>query len=168
MPNTAVWFMFQYNRRDGGFGEGGITGEGTQSVQSARLSFQSSELGPRPLSRKGVLLLPPLGTRGRHTRLRGKGWGTQIRRRDTLWYMYTILSLNGRDCRGRVWRKNTLFKSVMRKEGGRKDSILCYNLICLGPWRILRRRFVCLFVAKDWLGVTASISSPVDASRENI
>jgi hypothetical protein len=50
-----------------------------QSIQSARLSFLSSELDPfqfHPLVRKGVLLLPPLGPKGkRRTRLWGRGWG---------------------------------------------------------------------------------------------
>jgi hypothetical protein len=36
-----------------------------QSIQSARLSFQSPELGP-PLTRKGVAP-PPLGTKGGDT-----------------------------------------------------------------------------------------------------
>jgi hypothetical protein len=51
-----------------------------QSIQSARLSFQSSVLGPlTPLTRKGVLLPPPrLGPRG-ETHLLGGSW-EEVRR----------------------------------------------------------------------------------------
>ncbi len=47
----------------------------TLSIQSARLSFQSSELGPPPLTRKGVLLIPPLGPRGKAHSLARVGVG---------------------------------------------------------------------------------------------
>jgi hypothetical protein len=51
----------------------------SQSIQSDRLPFQPSELGPtHPLTRKGVLLFPNFGSKGgRHTRLRGEGVGGQ-------------------------------------------------------------------------------------------
>ncbi len=48
-----------------------------QSIQSSRLSIQSSELGS-PLTRKWVLIPLPLGPGGRHTLLRGRGWGDPI------------------------------------------------------------------------------------------
>jgi hypothetical protein len=53
-----------------------------QSILSARFSVQSSELDPP--SRTRECCSPPLGQRGRHTRLRVKGWGggTQFRWRD--------------------------------------------------------------------------------------
>ncbi len=46
-----------------------------QSLQSARLFFKSIELVPPPLTRKGVLLLPPLGPRGETHSLCGGGGG---------------------------------------------------------------------------------------------
>ncbi len=45
-----------------------------QSIQSARFSVQSSELGP-PLTHKRVLPPPPLGLRGRDTLPCGEGGG---------------------------------------------------------------------------------------------
>jgi hypothetical protein len=53
-----------------------------QSLQSARLSFQSSKLGPPPFTLMGLFLPPPLGPRGETHSLAGEGgkW-TQFRRR---------------------------------------------------------------------------------------
>ncbi len=54
----------------------------TQSIQSTRLSFQSSELGPLNPS-PGMFLLPPLSSRGGDTlACGGRGGRTQFRRRD--------------------------------------------------------------------------------------
>ncbi len=44
-------------------------------LYSAKISFQSSDLGPPPLTRKGVLLLLPLGPRRETHSLAGEGWG---------------------------------------------------------------------------------------------
>jgi hypothetical protein len=62
-----------------------------QSIQSARLSIQSSELGPpNPLTRKRVLLPHPLW--GRHTCLRGVGEPPIPTKGQSLWYsMYNII-----------------------------------------------------------------------------
>ncbi len=50
-----------------------------------KLSFQSSELGPPSLTRKGVLLLPPFRSKGGDTlACGGWGWMDHFRRRDTL------------------------------------------------------------------------------------
>jgi hypothetical protein len=60
-----------------------------QSIQSARLSFQSSELGfPHPITRKEVLLLPQFGSKGGDTLAwGGRGWGNPIPTKgQTLWY----------------------------------------------------------------------------------
>ncbi len=65
-----------------------------QSIQSARLSVQSSELGP-PLSPSSEFVSLPLGSwGGRHTRLRGRGRGDPIPTKgETLWYsLYTIIT----------------------------------------------------------------------------
>ncbi len=52
-------------------------------IESARLSIQSFELAPpAPSLARECCPPPPLGTRGRHTPLRGGGGGTQFRRRD--------------------------------------------------------------------------------------
>ncbi len=60
-----------------------------QSIQSARLFVQSSELGPPLLTRKRVLLPPPLGQRGETHLLQGPNSDEG----NTLWYsMYTIIS----------------------------------------------------------------------------
>ncbi len=57
----------------------------TQRRQSARLSLQSSKLGPHPLTRRRVR--PPLWLRGEHIRLRERGRAAPIRTRgQTLWY----------------------------------------------------------------------------------
>ncbi len=57
----------------------------TTEYTECQAFFQVVRIGsPHPLTRKGVLLLPPLGQRGRHTRLMGRGCGgTQFRRRDS-------------------------------------------------------------------------------------
>jgi hypothetical protein len=44
-------------------------------MQSAKLSFQSSELGPPPPPRKGVLLYPPFGSKGGDKLACGRGSG---------------------------------------------------------------------------------------------
>jgi hypothetical protein len=49
--------------------------QGHQSIQSARLSFQSSELGPPAPTRKGMLLPPPFGSKGGDTLACGMGVG---------------------------------------------------------------------------------------------
>jgi hypothetical protein len=47
----------------------------SQSIQSARLSIPSSELGPSIPSPARDCCSPPLWVQGgRHTRLRGRGW----------------------------------------------------------------------------------------------
>ncbi len=48
----------------------------TQSIQNARLSFQSSESGPPPSHPQGSVAPPPFGSKGETLRLRGRGWGT--------------------------------------------------------------------------------------------
>ncbi len=62
--------------------------QSNESIQSTRLSFQSSDRWGT-LTRKGVLLLP-LNQGGRHTRFRGRGWGSQFRRRDRHSGLYVI------------------------------------------------------------------------------
>ncbi len=65
-----------------------LIGSTPQSIQSARLSLQPSELGP-PLTRKRVLV-PPLGPRVEtHS---PAGWGEPIPTKgQTLWYSLGIL-----------------------------------------------------------------------------
>jgi hypothetical protein len=56
-----------------------------QSIQSARLSAQSPELGPLP-PHPQASVAPPFGTKGGHTRLRGRGWADPIPTKgETLW-----------------------------------------------------------------------------------
>ncbi len=64
----------------------------SQIIQSVRLSVQSSELGPPTYSPASKCCYPPLGPRGRHTRLRGSGFGDPIPMKgQTFWYsIYTI------------------------------------------------------------------------------
>ncbi len=50
---------------------------------------------PHPLTRQWLLLLPPLGPRGSHTRLREKGWGDPIPTKgQALWYYYVYCNLS--------------------------------------------------------------------------
>ncbi len=60
-------------------------GDKAHSIQSARLSIQSPYWVPPPPPR------PALGSRGRHTRLRGRGWGT-LRRWDRPKVKYGVRS----------------------------------------------------------------------------
>jgi hypothetical protein len=60
----------------------------SHSVYRCQVFFQSPESGPpHPLTHKEILLLPPLGPRGKtHTRLRRRGWGGPITTKEqTLW-----------------------------------------------------------------------------------
>jgi hypothetical protein len=52
-----------------------------QSIQSARLSFQSSEVGTPPPHPQANVASPPFGSEGGDTLAGGGGdWGTQFRR----------------------------------------------------------------------------------------
>jgi hypothetical protein len=66
-----------------------------QSIQSARLSVQLSELGPpHPLTRKRVLLPPLFPKVGDTFACGGRGWGDPIPRKgQPLWYSmsYTVI-----------------------------------------------------------------------------
>ncbi len=66
-----------------------------QSIKSARLSFQSSVLGPPTTSSPREWCSSPLWFQGgRHTRLRGRGWGGPNSNEEHSWYsMRTILYL---------------------------------------------------------------------------
>jgi hypothetical protein len=63
-----------------------------QSIQSTRLSCQSSELGPPPTHLQGSVAPPSFGSRGGHIRLRGRGGGPIPTKGQRLWCsVYTII-----------------------------------------------------------------------------
>ncbi len=106
-----------------------------QTIQSARLSFPSSELA--------VLLLPPLSPRGEtHPLKGGGGWGTQFRRR-VFYSMYTVFPpVTGCCSSSEWWSYYTVVKFGLRDcsfirilqtrpEGGGERGKGCHSSVFL-------------------------------------
>ncbi len=79
---------------------GGMGGMHRANRVSGFLSIRPNWVPPYPLTRKRVFLLFSLGPRGRHSPLRGRGWGTQFRRRDRHSALYSMSNPSTGGCMG--------------------------------------------------------------------
>ncbi len=110
--------MFYYkNQTDQGDEREGLEREGLQGRDTeCQAFFPVVRIGSPPRQPQGSVAPPPFGSEGETHSLAGKGVGGPKSDEGTHSGTCILLSLYGRDWRGRVWTV----------KGGRKDSILCY------------------------------------------